>query len=173
MQDDQPQEDSETHQVGQTTTDNQERPTGKYFKHADDTATPAKRAEISNNEKDTMKLSQSRLNTLLITWRRPPNNQRNFGPEAIKLLHHAHKTMNDAKQEGYYSANAPHELIKWTKTYLHLHNQKLLNPLYTTSGIFTEPDPLTPNMYKTTPPEYASGSTPANAENEWSAVIGH
>jgi hypothetical protein len=63
MQDDQPQEAPETHQIGQTTTDNQERPTGKYFKHADDNATPAKRAEISNNEKDTMKLSQSRLDT--------------------------------------------------------------------------------------------------------------
>jgi hypothetical protein len=147
-------------------TDNKEPPREPGWTRETDNA----RATITAADGTKAKLSRTRLNIMAIAWPRTRENKGKFGAATMALLTHAYRTGNDDKHQCFYSANVPPEILKWAHTNLHLRHQILLNPLYTTSGIFTEPDPNAPGSRRTIPPTYMYGSTPPYQPNNWATL---
>jgi len=108
-----------------------------------------------------------RLRTISIYWKR--TSTANFPSAAfpVDFLWHAYRTATDPSQPNHYAAHVPNDLLTFFANKLNLPHQKLLNPLFATSGIFKTIDHTSPQNYHSSPPSFMPGSTPPDQKLLW------
>ena len=125
-------------------------------------------ATLSHTNGTWAQLHPPRLRTISIYWKRTPTARFPSAALPVDFLWHAYQTATEPTQLNHYAAHVPNDLLTFFAKDLNLTHQKLLNPLFATSGIFTSLTHNLPQTSRSTPPSFMPGSTPPDQNQLWS-----